>query len=329
MTMYIGGEGNDTILGSSLGDTIKGRGGVYDVLHGRAGNDVIDGGDGYDQIYGEAGDDHLLTGFGSARVFGGDGSDTIALKFRMGTTWNDNSYDPSNGQTVYCDAGNGNDTVFITNSDLATGSLIDGGIDFDTLYMMTGDGQYRSDFTNNIWSSIHGFEEWNLFVYPNYPGDLFNYGTIRGFSDQPVVLDNSNFNNIAGRRIMIHVGNGTTIDASADSSGSIDVAITLEYTGYPVFVMGGSGNDRVIADDKIETDTFRGNGGDDYFDGKDGVDVSIFSGNATDYVIKEILYNTFTVHDMRGIDGTDQSLMSTCYGSLTVIKVSSSRECIS
>ena len=52
--------------------------------------------------------------------------------------------------------------------------------------------------------------------------------------------------------------------------------------------MGGSGNDRVIADDKTMVETFRGNGGDDYFDGKDGVDVAIFSGNATDYVINEI-----------------------------------------
>ena len=54
----IGGGGNDTLIGTSLGDT----------LHGGSGNDSLRGGDGNDYLNGDAGRDKL---------FGQDGNDTL------------------------------------------------------------------------------------------------------------------------------------------------------------------------------------------------------------------------------------------------------------
>jgi Ca2+-binding RTX toxin-like protein len=54
-------------------------------------------------------------------------------------------------------------------------------------------------------------------------------------------------------------------------------------------------------------DVFQGNGGNDYFDGADGIDIAIYSGNSTDYTLTEITYNQFQVKDNRNEspDGID------------------------
>lgn len=62
-----GQEGEDTILGSSTGDT----------LAGQDGNDSILAGSGQDEIHGGAGDDILAGGYGNDLMFGGDGDDFI------------------------------------------------------------------------------------------------------------------------------------------------------------------------------------------------------------------------------------------------------------
>ena len=56
MTTYFGGNGKDTINGSSGDDIIYGGNGT-DILFGNAGNDEIYGGNGDDDITGGAGDD--------------------------------------------------------------------------------------------------------------------------------------------------------------------------------------------------------------------------------------------------------------------------------
>ena len=66
MTTYIGGNGKDTIVGSSGSD----------VLHGGNGNDTLKGGAGNDQIYGDNGSDDLYGGAGDDLIDGGNGPDT-------------------------------------------------------------------------------------------------------------------------------------------------------------------------------------------------------------------------------------------------------------
>jgi Ca2+-binding RTX toxin-like protein len=67
MVTITGTNGPDNYIGSSLADTINGRGG-NDTLNGRGGNDYI---------YGDLGDDSLYSGAGHNFMFGGGGNDTL------------------------------------------------------------------------------------------------------------------------------------------------------------------------------------------------------------------------------------------------------------
>lgn len=66
LTLY-GGDGNDTLMGSSHADLMVGNGG-RDTINGTAGDDIIDGG---------AGDDSLRGGAGTDTIYGGDGDDLL------------------------------------------------------------------------------------------------------------------------------------------------------------------------------------------------------------------------------------------------------------
>lgn len=84
-----GGEGDDTIYGSSKQDNLAGDGG-NDIIYGGDGNDSLTGSDGSDRIYGDPGndfiredgfefdgDDYIKAGPGNDLVSAGDGHDTI------------------------------------------------------------------------------------------------------------------------------------------------------------------------------------------------------------------------------------------------------------
>jgi Ca2+-binding RTX toxin-like protein len=80
-----GGIGNDTLLGSAVGnsfyggdgqDRLDGREG-NDFLNGQAGNDTILGGTGADSLYGEIGNDVLDGGENDDFLWGGQGDDTL------------------------------------------------------------------------------------------------------------------------------------------------------------------------------------------------------------------------------------------------------------
>ncbi|MHC4874901.1 MAG: choice-of-anchor Q domain-containing protein [Planctomycetota bacterium] len=72
-----GGRGNDTLIGTVLGDALNGRGG-NDRIEGQDGHDRIRGGAGRDLLFGGNGND-LLLGQGSSgdTLRGGDGTDTL------------------------------------------------------------------------------------------------------------------------------------------------------------------------------------------------------------------------------------------------------------
>jgi Ca2+-binding RTX toxin-like protein len=66
-TVFIGGAGDDTLIGCS----------GKDQLHGGAGNDSLDGQDGDDLLVGAAGNDTLLGGQGDDDLDGCDGDDDL------------------------------------------------------------------------------------------------------------------------------------------------------------------------------------------------------------------------------------------------------------
>ena len=77
-----GTNGDDIIIGSPVGDTIRGfegndkiqGNGNPDVVFGGPGNDIISGGEGTDTLFGEDGNDVLLSDSGTNVVFGGGGA---------------------------------------------------------------------------------------------------------------------------------------------------------------------------------------------------------------------------------------------------------------
>jgi Ca2+-binding RTX toxin-like protein len=315
-----GGEGNDTLKGTNSADTIKGRGG-NDVINGLAGNDIIDGGNGNDTISGGGGDDQIFTGLGNVSVDAGNGNDLLGLGTDLPTgNYGSGAYDPGMS-LIFANAGDGSDTVFVDNSDLAQGSVIDGGSGDDKIFVgslgngtyIGGDGSYPGNFSNNIWNSLRGFESYfvagyygivdksvdeangiYLTAFPRYLSEI-------GFND--VVLSDYNFIGISSSRINVYTGDGLYIQAEAVSVGSLNVSSLRGSINFS----GGAMGDRAVGIDGNFDDIFEGNGGNDYFDGGDGTDIAIFSGNSSDYTILEIAYNTFQVKDNRADnpDGTD------------------------
>ncbi|TIP25753.1 MAG: hypothetical protein E5X67_23465, partial [Mesorhizobium sp.] len=76
----VGGAGNDTLNGTSFGDTLSGGAGD-DTLNGDAGNDTLTGGAGTDALNGGTGNDTYVfnSGDGSDTVFDTSGADTLQL----------------------------------------------------------------------------------------------------------------------------------------------------------------------------------------------------------------------------------------------------------
>lgn len=73
----VGGNGKDSLRGTSASDWISG-GGNSDTLFGLSGGDTLEGDEGSDTLLGDAGDDTLLGGNGTDSLYGGDGNDTLA-----------------------------------------------------------------------------------------------------------------------------------------------------------------------------------------------------------------------------------------------------------
>lgn len=123
-TIFDGGAGNDSLLGSSGND----------LLYGNSGDDTLIGGDGDDSLYGVDGQDSLTGGEGNDLVRGGDGDDVLTgdagLDQLLGEAGNDLLDAGINADLA--DGGAGNDTIT-------------GGEGNDTLSGGTGDDHVMAD----------------------------------------------------------------------------------------------------------------------------------------------------------------------------------------
>ena len=84
MATFTGTSGNDTLVGSSLGDLLDGLGG-NDSLSGGDGDDTILGGTGNDTLDGGSGDDSMVGGTGNDRYLVDSGSDEVVEAPGAGT----------------------------------------------------------------------------------------------------------------------------------------------------------------------------------------------------------------------------------------------------
>ena len=131
------GSGNDTIVGDSLANILKGGGGIdhiwaeggNDTIYGGDGNDVLVGGAGgsapsgndtiygeagNDQLFGEDGNDYLDGGLGSDTLSGGAGNDTLYFGGDAGAV--DQGYGGADVDTFVFEGNFGADELYLFNS---------------------------------------------------------------------------------------------------------------------------------------------------------------------------------------------------------------------
>ena len=80
------GDGNDTLIGAAKNDLLYGDAGD-DYLQGLSGDDTLIGGEGRDNLYGQDGNDMLIGGTGNDQLRGGAGDDTYLFSRGDGTDY--------------------------------------------------------------------------------------------------------------------------------------------------------------------------------------------------------------------------------------------------
>lgn len=335
-----GGSGNDTINGRTGNDTIQGLGGGDsidagsgdDTVEGGEGNDTIAGGGGRDSVFGGIGDDIVwIGGYNDAVVDpisglfdGGDGDDYLrsvkdgydatvlggAGNDKIEIGWGNTFQNP--GGTSSIDGGAGDDSVrvFVLTDFAGHISGGDGYDTFATIYPSSAPGTYEG-LRNVIGFEVINFQ--NSYDGPTSRLKIFNENVGPG----GLTL------NLTGGPPNIATASAI-VDASAVINGPVYIkaALTTYWDGAikDTFIAGQGSDtlDSAAGDDSLDgqggddlflagagKDSITGGTGNDTIDGGDDVDIAFYSGNFADYEITEILYNTFTVRDLRGIDGTD------------------------
>lgn len=249
-----GGNGNDTITGSTYGDHLNGGDG-NDLLDGQDGADTLDGGDGRDSITGGNGNDSLIGEDGSDTISGDAGDDTIVAGNHAdsvtGGTGNDSIDAGQSNDTVL--GGDGNDTINGGDgNDSLSGEVgfdsIFGGAGNDTLSGGLDDDTLTGQAGNDVVSGDDGADQvlggaGNDSVSGNVGNDLVN-----GEAGDDIVNGNEGNDTIFGGN-----GNDTLRGDGTATAGS------------------AAGND--VLNGQGGNDTLLGGGGADNFDGGAGNDV--------------------------------------------------------
>jgi len=158
--VIIGGTGSDRLYGVNGDDSLVGGAGAdrlyggrgSDDLSGGVGNDKLKGGRGNDRLVGDEGDDKLFGGKGDDAIFGSSGDDMI-----RGGAGNDRILAGTGGDHVI--GGEGEDVLHGEAGD----DYLDGGADADYLY--AGDGNDKLFFDRN-----YGHDK--VMVGQSSPGEL-------------------------------------------------------------------------------------------------------------------------------------------------------------
>ncbi|HAA52172.1 MAG TPA: hypothetical protein DCE43_20815 [Planctomycetaceae bacterium] len=242
-----GGDGHDTITGSTDLD---------DVISGGNGDDVINGGDGNNQLDGGDGNDSLAAGDGDDVLIGEDGQDTLMGQAGMDTLDGGNGNDSLLGHegSDSIDGGHGNDTIYGgDDNDLLNGNdgrdsisggtgddSLTGGIQADTLLGGGGDDTLLGNEGND---HLEGGTEDDLLV---------------GGHNQDTLLGQDGNDKLNGQR-----HNDSMLGGRGDDT-----------------ILGGHGSDYLRGnedDDRLKgqggNDTIIGRSGNDYLQGDTGRDL--------------------------------------------------------
>ncbi len=234
------GTGNNTLMGTTAPDHIKGGSG-HDEISGGDGDDMLEGGDGDDHLTGDAGDDELQGNEGNDSLYGGDGHDLLigglgddalsgganddVLFGGEGEDW----LDGGSGQDVLFGE-EGNDTLLGGNgSDSLAGGegadVIHGGDGEDTLLGDEGDDWLNGGVGDDVLSGGGGDD----ILYAEYGDD-----TLEGNKGDDFVHGGLGSDALQG---------GAGNDALFGGEGN-DI---LRGGGGADSLFGGDGNDRFVA----------------------------------------------------------------------------------
>ena len=218
---FIGGPGNDSLVGSEESDTLEGNDGD-DTLDGGIGNDLLLGGTGFDLLIGEDGDDTLNGEDDNDRLFGGLGFD-------------------------FLDGGSGSDTINGNEGD----DIIEGG---DGRNILSGEDGYDTITGGADTDEVFGGNDEDV-IEGNDGDDILNGGedndTLNGGNGNDVIQGDGERDNINGG-----TGNDTLYGGEGDDAvfgnenndfidgqGGFDY---LEGNEGDDILQGGNGSDTMV-----------------------------------------------------------------------------------
>lgn len=287
--IFVGGSGNDTLLGYSGWDWLSGGAG-NDTINGGYDNDVLLGGAGDDTLLGDHGNDYLAGGAGHDSLSGGAGDDVL-----IGGAGFD-----------YLNGGDGADILLVDQSDSAQ-DIIDGGAGLDalsferwtqgvtyTLNSVTADTHGYFAAFGDIHSGIEdliGSQHNDVFTGDAQANRLFGgagndklYG-MNGADTLEGGTGTDTLNGGGGTDTASYAGSrgGVYADLTAgeafggDAAGDAFVSIeNLRGSRYSDELKGDAGANRLEGGDG--DDWLVATAGADVFDGGDGVDTVDYSG---------------------------------------------------
>jgi Ca2+-binding RTX toxin-like protein len=264
-----GGDGNDTITGSSRADTLVGGIGS-DVLAGGAGDDsfLISGADnGYDSFQGDAGIDQVL---------GGTGDDTIRMYQFTGEKTVER-IDGGAGTNVIAGTGYG-DTLDFSSTELLNVAKIDGGDGNDSLTGSAGTDTLVGGLGSDVLAGGAGDDTFAISGtdtgYDSFQGDAGFDQVLGGSGDDTIrmyqfsgVKTVERIDGAGGTNVIAGTGYGDTLDMGGTELLNI------------ASIQGGDGNDTItgsVGNDLIlggtGSDTLKSGAGSNFLFGDDGND---------------------------------------------------------
>jgi Ca2+-binding RTX toxin-like protein len=285
----LGGAGfNDTIDGAAGNDTIGGFDGDDSILGGTE-HDLLDGGSGADTIFGGAGNDTIQDPSGANRIFGEAGTDSL-----RGGSDNDTLDGGSDNDSI--SGGSGSDSLF---GGLGI-DLLDGGAGNDTIIggIENGDTISYASSANPVTISIFaegGSSGTNVATAMSAFGEqdsLREFEVIGGSPFNDAITINSAATFFFSLYVAGGAGNDTLLH-NANSGAFVDYLRADITSGVVVDLSNGTAQDGAGGIDSIagfrnirgsdlndslygngEVNRFRAGLGNDYFDGREGLDIS-------------------------------------------------------
>lgn len=311
--------GNDTILGSAYGDSIRGEGG-NDYISGGAGDDTIRPGLGDDTVSGGAGADDIDGQAGNDTLAGGAGSDTILGNGGDDKVFGDSDIDEFGFRTAAVadgddclDGGAGNDTLEGEGGhDKINGAgnddSIEGGAGNDTLFGGAGNDTLNGGEGNDIHrgqggnDSMNGGDGSDTF-YSEAGNDLIDGGIDLGDPDIDHVIQEADADQILTDTLL--TGNGTNVLSGIETAHLIggkgkNLLDASKFTGGDPFA--NIPGEEAWLNPKIGKVTLEGGDGRDTLIGtikKDKVIGRLGDFPETDPIFAEILKKGLLVDDPR------------------------------